>query len=295
MSFMDLIMSRLDTHTQPQDSVQERLQKPSDARQNRSHEPLIDSLSVIEAALDLAAQPIKCDPSFRSGPSFDISIIVPVFNERETLPKVISRIEEVMPPSTQLIVVDDGSTDGTAQWLAGQTIHDGRKFICRRRNRGKGSAVRLGIKHSRGRVVAIQDADLEYDPTDLISAIRPILAGDADVVYGSRYLGETKDPSLLHRVGNRVLTDLCNSLTGLRLTDMETCHKAFRGDLIREIPLRECRFGFEPEITSKLAARGIEIHEVPTGYDCRGYDDGKKIGWKDAVAALVCMWRYRNG
>jgi glycosyltransferase involved in cell wall biosynthesis len=152
----------------------------------------------------------------------------------------------------------------------------------------------LAIRHSRGRVIAIQDADLEYDPVDLLRVIWPILDGNAEVVYGSRYLGQTSDPSLLHQLGNRMLTFFSNLTTGLRLTDMETCHKAFHGDLLRSIPLRECRFGFEPEITAKIANRDARVIEVPTNYQGRGYDEGKKIGWRDALAAVGCMWTYRN-
>ena len=248
----------------------------------------------IDDALDLIAQATTgLEPTERLA-HYDLTIIVPVFNERKTLPKVLDRIDEVMPRSTEVIIVDDGSTDGTAQWLNSLPERSGRTIICRRRNHGKGSAVRLAIRHSEGNVVAIQDADLEYDPADLLGVVWPILDGNADVVYGSRYLDGGDDPSLLHRLGNRVLTMLSNCLTGLSLTDMETCHKAFDGNLIRSIPLKECRFGFEPEITAKISNRNVRMIEVPTHYDCRGYDQGKKIGWRDAVAALGCMWAYRK-
>jgi glycosyltransferase involved in cell wall biosynthesis len=261
-----------------------------------SHEAAIDR---IDDALDLIAEANSIAAGAIEVPEFDISVIVPVYNERETLPKVIARLEQVMPVTTELILVDDGSTDGTAEYLAALPPRRGRTVICRRVNHGKGSAVRLAIRHSRGRVVAIQDADLEYDPADLLRVIWPILDNNADVVYGSRYLGGTDDPSMVHRVGNWVLTKLSNGVTGLRLTDMETCHKAFDGDLIRSIPLKECRFGFEPEITAKIATRvareNVRMLEVPTGYQCRGYDEGKKIGWRDAVSAVGCMWRYRKG
>ena len=253
---------------------------------NELEKSLCGSVDDLDFALDAFFEPAGTCP---------LTVIVPVFNERETLPKVLQRIDEVMPADTQVVVVDDGSSDGTREWLQSLPDTENRKVICRRLNRGKGSAVRLAIKHSRGRVVAIQDADLEYDPVDLLDVIRPISEGRSDVVYGSRYLGEVADPSLVHRFGNWALTFMSNALTGLSLTDMETCHKAFRGDLIRSIPLRESRFGFEPEITAKLAARGAKIQEVPTNYDCRGYDEGKKIGWRDGVAALVCIWRYRFG
>lgn len=174
-------------------------------------------------------------------------------------------------------------------------LWNGLRIIRRRRNHGKGSAVRLGIRHSEGRVVAIQDADMEYEPADLLRVVWPVLEGRADAVYGSRYLDKTKNDAWLHRLGNVALTFLSNRLTGLRLTDMETCHKAFRGDFLRSIPLQECRFGFEPEITGKIAARDARVLEVSTSYDARGYDEGKKIGWRDGVSAIACMWKYRNG
>ncbi len=249
----------------------------------------------IEQTLDFLAQATSEAAGLVPVDHYDVTIIIPVYNERETLPRVLQRIDEVMPPATEVVIVDDGSTDGTSEWLAELPPHDKRTILRRRGNHGKGSAVRLAIRHSRGGVIAIQDADLEYDPADLLRVIWPILDGDADVVYGSRYLGGSSDPSLLHRLGNRVLTMLSNVTTGLRLTDMETCHKAFDGDLLRSIPLRECRFGFEPEITAKIASRGTKVMEVPTGYESRGYDEGKKIGWRDALAAIACMWKYRKG
>ena len=211
----------------------------------------------IEQSLDLLADATTAAATQMELP--DVTIIVPVFNELDTLPRVLDRIDAVMPPATEVIVVDDGSNDGTTQWLQSRSRTKHRRIFCRRRNHGKGSAVRLAIRHSRGKVVAIQDADTEYDPANLLAAIAPILEGKASVVYGSRYLGGHADPSLLHRFGNWLLTALSNRLTGLQLTDMETCHKAFRGDLIRSIPLRECRFGFEPEITAKIATRGVRV------------------------------------
>ncbi|WP_182870523.1 glycosyltransferase family 2 protein [Rhodopirellula sp. JC639] len=226
--------------------------------------------------------------------AFDLSVIVPVYNERETLPKILERIDEVFPQRTQTVVIDDASSDGTTQWLAALAPRANRTVLLRGRNHGKGSAVRMGLRHSRGEIVAIQDADTEYDPVDLLQVIKPIQSGQAEVVYGSRYLDGSDDPSLFHRLGNWALTAISNCMTGQQLTDMETCHKAFRGDLVRSIRIRECRFGFEPEITGKIADRGVTIAEVPTGYQYRSYDEGKKITWKDGVAALACMWRYRN-
>ncbi|MEM9645564.1 MAG: glycosyltransferase family 2 protein [Planctomycetota bacterium] len=252
-------------------------------------------LDRIDETLDLIAQATEVASGRAEVETFDISLIVPVFNERDSLPQVIDRILEVMPPATELILVDDASTDGTTDWLREMDARSNVRVLFRRRNHGKGSAVRLGIRHSLGRVVAIQDADLEYDPADLLRVIWPVLEGEADAVYGSRYLGDQNDDAWLHRMGNGALTMMSNCLTGLKLTDMETCHKAFRGDFLRSIPLRECRFGFEPEITAKIAARDAKVIEVPTRYQARGYDEGKKIGWRDALSALRCMWTYRNG
>ncbi len=249
----------------------------------------------IDATLDLLADATSAAEEVRAAGIYDVTIVVPVYNERDTLPEVLDRIEEVMPPSTEVIVVDDGSTDGTGHYLRSLTPHDARKVIVRRQNYGKGSAIRLAVRHSRGRVVAIQDADLEYDPADLLGAIWPILEGDADVVYGSRYRRRGQDPSMLHRLGNWGLTRLSNALSGLQLTDMETCQKAFRGDLLRSIRLQEPRFGFEPEITAKIAALGVTVMEVPVSYEPRGYQQGKKIGCTDALDAVACMWKYRRG
>ena len=249
----------------------------------------------LDATFDLLADATNAALDIRPRDMYDVTVIVPVFNERETIEKILARIDEVMPPATETIVVDDGSRDGTSELLRGLEPRHNRRLICRRRNHGKGSAVRQAIRHSRGRVVVIQDADLEYDPADLLRVIWPILEGKADAVYGSRYLSGHSDPSLTHRFGNWLLTALSNRMTGLKLTDMETCHKGFRGDLIRSVALRECRFGFEPEITAKIAAMQARVMEVSTGYACRGYDEGKKIGWRDAVSALRCMWKYRNG
>ncbi|TWU32908.1 glycosyltransferase family 2 protein [Novipirellula artificiosorum] len=248
-----------------------------------------------ESTLDFLAEAISAAENVAPLNRYDLSIIVPVFNERQTLPKVLDRIDEVMPRSTEVIIVDDASTDGTSEWLADLEPRANRTIVRRRRNHGKGSAIRLAIRHTHGGVVAIQDADLEYDPANLLRIVWPILDGDAEVVYGSRYLDGSTDPSLTHRFGNWMLTKLSNTLTGLHLTDMETCHKAFDGDMLRSIDLHECRFGFEPEITAKIASLDAHVLEVPTQYDCRSYREGKKIGWKDAFAAVGCMWKYRKG
>ncbi|MEM6690061.1 MAG: glycosyltransferase family 2 protein [Planctomycetota bacterium] len=254
-----------------------------------NHDHLLEQ---IEQTMDLIAE--ATSPARVEEAVVDISVIVPVFNERQTLPNIIERLHQVMPVSTEIIVIDDASYDGTTQWLEDQSQTDKFRVIHRRANHGKGSAVRLGIRHSRGRVVAIQDADLEYDPADLLRVIWPVLDGNAEAAYGSRYL-DGQDRSILGSAVNRTLTALSNRITGLRLTDMETCHKAFEGDLIRGMDLREPRFGFEPEVTSKLAASDAMILEVPTRYERRSYAEGKKIQWRDGIEALACMWRYRNG
>lgn len=245
--------------------------------------------------LDRAMQELdESPPEPKRESAVALTVIIPVYNELKTLPVVMQRVEEVMPGDTELIIVDDASTDGTSDWLDQLPRAENRRIIRRRRNHGKGSAVRLGIRHSRGAIVAIQDADLEYDPFDLLDVVRPIRESRAQVAFGSRYLKRSNDPSSLHRLVNWLLTTLSNRMTGLSLTDMETCHKAFQGDLIRSIELRECRFGFEPEVTAKIAARRASIIEVPVNYDARSYAEGKKIGWRDGLAALACLWRYRR-
>ncbi|TWU66756.1 Undecaprenyl-phosphate mannosyltransferase [Crateriforma conspicua] len=252
-------------------------------------------LQRIDDAMDLIAQANCIAQDTEAVDQYDVTVVVPVYNERDSLPEVLDRLDQVMPPATEIVVIDDASTDGTTDWLKALPQRRNRRVLFRRRNHGKGSAVRLGIRHSRGKVVAIQDADLEYDPADLLRVIWPVLEGKADAVYGSRYLDSRNKDHFLHRLGNGTLTAISNRLTGLKLTDMETCHKAFRGEFLRSIALKECRFGFEPEITAKVAALGGQVIEVPTTYTARGYDEGKKIGWRDAVSALRCMWRYRRG
>lgn len=250
-----------------------------------------DCFRLLEEAESLVQQSLS-EERFATPDAPPLSIVIPVFNERETLPRVIAAVQ-ALPIGKEIIVVDDASTDGTTDWLRQQQQTAGFTVVLRRRNRGKGSALRLGFRHCRGEIIAIQDADLEYDPRDLMKVIRPIQDGISDIAYGSRYLGnQMQDPSLMHRLGNRILTGLSNCTTGLRLTDMETCYKAFRREVIQSLPLRQCRFGFEPEVTAKLARSGQRFMEVPIDYHSRGYDEGKKIGWRDGVNAIYCMLRY---
>lgn len=216
-----------------------------------------------------------------------LSVVVPVFNEESTVEVLLRRVR-ALPLRTEVIAVDDGSTDGTPEVLRrleGEGVVD--HLVLHERNRGKGAALRSGFAVATGDVVVVQDADLEYDPAELPGLLEPILQGWADAVYGSRFLGGPHRVHLFwHYVGNRVLTLLSNVLTDLNLSDMETCYKLVRRDLLVTLPLTRDRFGFEPEITARLSQSGARIYEVPISYRGRSYQEGKKIGWKDGVAAV---------
>jgi glycosyltransferase involved in cell wall biosynthesis len=223
---------------------------------------------------------------------FKLSIVIPVYNEDETIHEILSRVK-ALPVAKEIIVVDDGSTDCTRDLLRLVEGQPEISVLYKERNEGKGAALRTGFAHATGDIVVVQDADLEYDPRDILPLLRPIMEGEADVVYGSRFLGEERqDPSFLHRLGNRLLTRASNLLTGLALTDMETCYKAFRRAALANITIRQDRFGFEPEITAKLARRGCRFLEAPVRYDARSYREGKKIGVRDGFNALWCIVRY---
>lgn len=220
-----------------------------------------------------------------------LSVVVPVFNEVATVGQVLARVR-ASPVDKEIVVVDDGSTDGTRERLAVETGDDLR-VILHPHNRGKGAALHTGFSAARGQVVVVQDADLEYDPAEYPVLLAPILDGRADAVFGSRFLsGAHRVLYFRHRLGNGLLTFLSNLATNLNLTDMETCYKAVRREVLASIPLVEERFGFEPEVTAKLARAGARIYEVPVSYSGRTYEEGKKIGWKDGVRALWCIWKY---
>lgn len=222
-----------------------------------------------------------------------LSLVMPAFNEEATILAALNRCLE-QPFVLEVVVVDDGSTDRTRAIL--DELDDPRiKVIKHARNRGKGAAIRTGITAASGEYVGIQDADLEYDPADLTKLLVPLDEGLADVVYGSRFMSNDYHRVLYywHSVGNRFLTTASNMLTNINLTDMETCYKVFRRELIQSIPLEEDRFGFEPEITVKLARRRARIYEVGISYAGRTYAEGKKIGWKDGVSAVRCLVKYR--
>ena len=221
-----------------------------------------------------------------------LSVVIPVYNEVETVETLLRRVRDV-PLWLEVIVVDDGSTDGTGELLAkleGDLID---RLISKKVNEGKGSALRAGFRHATGDVVVVQDADMEYDPHEFPMLLQPILSGKADAVYGSRFLGGPHRVLLFwHSVGNRFLTLLSNMFTDLNLTDMETCYKMVRRELLDELPLSANRFGIEPEITARLAQAGARIYELPISYHGRSYAEGKKIGWKDGISALGCIVKY---
>jgi glycosyltransferase involved in cell wall biosynthesis len=221
-----------------------------------------------------------------------LSVVMPVFNEAGTIEEIIRRVLAV-PLRTQLIVVDDGSTDGTRQALKALQPELGFTLLLQPANMGKGAALRRGFEEVRGDLVVIQDADLEYSPEEFPALIELICQGRADVVYGSRFLGRHRVFLFSHYLGNRLLTLVTNVLYNTMLSDMETCYKVMRADVLRSMTLRSDGFGIEPELTAKIFKRGFRVYEVPITYDGRGYEDGKKIGWRDGVVALWVLLRYR--
>lgn len=225
-----------------------------------------------------------------------LSIIIPCYNEISTISNIIEAVLASPYPNKEIIIVDDCSTDGTRQKLINEIAPLGvvSQILYHDMNQGKGAALRTGIKAATGDIVVIQDADLEYDPNEYSLLVEPILNNRADVVFGSRFLGGNAHRVLYfwHRVGNGFLTLLSNMFTNLNLTDMETCYKAFRREIIQKINICENRFGFEPEITAKVAQSGCRLYEVGISYYGRTYSEGKKIGWKDGFRAIYCIIKY---
>ena len=221
-----------------------------------------------------------------------LSVVMPAFNEKGTIEEIVRRVAAV-PLRTQLIVVDDCSTDGTREILTALQRELGFTLLLQERNMGKGAALRRGFEAVRGDLVVIQDADLEYSPEEFPSLIELICQGRADVVYGSRFLGRHRVFMFTHYAGNRFLTLLTNVLYNTMLSDMETCYKVMRTEVLRSMTLHADGFGIEPELTAKIFKRGYRVYEVPITYDGRGYDEGKKINWRDGVVALWVLLKYR--
>jgi len=226
-----------------------------------------------------------------------LSVIVPVYNEYDTLPEIVRRIQSVelsaFGLTKEIVLVDDGSTDGTRDLLPGLAEVPGLRVVLHPHNRGKGAAVRTGLEAARGDILLVQDADLEYDPRDYFPLLRPILEGRAKVVYGSRFLGEHKAMYFWHQLGNKVLTTVTNILYDTTLTDMETCYKVCTREIAEAFTLKQNRWGFDPEYTAKVLKRGHRIYEVPVSYNGREFNEGKKISWHDAFTVLAVLFRER--
>ena len=224
----------------------------------------------------------------------NLSIIIPCYNELDTLEQVVQSVIDATGPDREIIVVDDGSTDDTRELLQKKIEGKLATVIYQGKNQGKGAALRVGFAAATKDMVIVQDADLEYDPRDYPIMVEPIINGQADIVYGSRFKGNRPHRVLYfwHRMGNGLLTFVSNMFTNLNLTDMETGYKAFRREVIQSITIEEDRFGFEPEITAKIARRKYRIYEVGIGYFGRTYEEGKKIGWKDGLRAMWCILKY---
>lgn len=223
-----------------------------------------------------------------------ISVIIPCYNEHETIEQIVDKVIDEKNYNKEIIIIDDFSTDGTREILKNKIKHKVDKIILNEKNYGKGYSVRKGINNAEGNVILIQDADLEYDPSDYKKLISPIEKNEADVVYGSRFIGSDEKRVLFywHSLGNFFLTTLSNMFSNINLTDMENCYKVFRAEVLKNINLKENRFGFEPEITAKIAKKKIRIFEVGIKYFGRTYSEGKKITWRDGFSALRCIIKY---
>lgn len=257
--------------------------------QERMEARLAIAEQTLNVALELERAP-AIEPTSRT--KLAVSVVIPVYNERDTVVELVRRVQAV-GIHQEIILVDDFSMDGTRQILVELAREADVKILFHGYNRGKGASLRTGFQQASGDVVLVQDADLEYNPNDLPKLLAPIESGVADVVYGSRFLENAKqDKSRTHRFGNWMLTQASNLATGQRLTDMETCYKVFRREVLDQLDLEQNRFGFEPEITAKISQLGYRIMEVPISYAPRSFDEGKKIGLGDAVSAMWCIAKY---
>ena len=222
-----------------------------------------------------------------------LSIVIPIYNEKNTIHEILKRVR-MTPFEKEIIIVDDFSTDGSRDILKGMADNPDLRIVYHEKNMGKGAALRSGFKHVTGDIVIIQDADLEYDPAEYADLIKPILDDKADVVYGSRFLGAPHRVLFFwHSVANKALTNISNMMTNLNLSDMETCYKIFRREVIEQISIKSNRFGVEPELTAKIARLNVRIYEIPITYSGRKYSEGKKIGWKDAVSAFFAIIKFK--
>jgi glycosyltransferase involved in cell wall biosynthesis len=226
---------------------------------------------------------------------FKLSVIIPCYNEKNSIRTIVEKVLASPVENKEIIVVDDKSTDGTSDILDREIAPMVSKVVHHKVNQGKGGALRTGFAHATGDVVIIQDADLEYDPNEYPLVVEPIVKDECDVCYGSRFLNQAAKGYKANQLANKGLTMMSNMFTHLHLTDMETCYKCFKREIIQAVDIQENRFGFEPEITAKIARMGVRVKEVPISYYPRTNEEGKKIGFKDGLRAVYCIWKYRKG
>ncbi len=271
--------------------------QPDEQNETQPNRQLAEIASRLDASCDLVHSEWESYrtafvPKNASNENRTVSVVIPVYNELATIGRVLARVA-ALPFEKEIVIVDDCSTDGTRELLQKLEGATGIRLILKKENEGKGAALRTGFAEATGEWIVVQDADLEYDPRDIPAVLAPLANGTADVVFGSRFIGETHhDKSWIHRFGNWVLTSGSNLFTGVRLTDMETCYKAFRRGVLKDLTITQNRFGVEPELTAKLARQGFRISEVPISYQARGYAEGKKIGVRDLLKAFYCIVRY---